>query len=235
MLETIVEERVQFAVGELTLSGVLGYPWGARPSCAVLLCSPHPHFAGDMANNVILALGRHLSAEAVTLRFDYRGVGQSEIRLPDGASVFDYWHAVEERHAYDDAMADVTAAAAELAEAAGELPTVAVGYSFGAVMSTRLAGADSAVAAAVGISPPLTRVSFDHVADLGRPCLLLCCEGDFVYDADAMSRLAGRAGANLQAEVLPEGDHFFRGEEEVVCSAVGRFIRDAMHFCEDSP
>ena len=91
MVDAIVEERVTFASGSLRLAGVLAYPQEAAPERAVLVCSPHPHFAGDMNNNVVSAVARHLAGQAVVLRFDYRGVGESEIVLGPEESAFDYW------------------------------------------------------------------------------------------------------------------------------------------------
>ena len=87
----IIEERITFTGKNLTLAGVISYPAADDPVRSVLLCSPHPHFAGDMDNNIIQAIAGDLARDSVTLRFDYRGVGNSKIELPPGLSVFDYW------------------------------------------------------------------------------------------------------------------------------------------------
>ena len=50
--DSVIEETIRFASGPNTLCGVLAYAPQGMPKCAVLLCSPHPHFAGDMDNNV---------------------------------------------------------------------------------------------------------------------------------------------------------------------------------------
>lgn len=223
----VIEERVTFASGRQTLSGVLSYPAGCEPERAVLLCTPHPHFAGDMANNVIAALGRFLAERAVVLRFDYRGVGDSSIVLPAGASVFDYWHEVEEAKDYDDAIGDVRAAASELYSVAGGLPLSVVGYSFGAATGLRFGVDDPRVESLAGISPPLARVGFDFLTGCVKPCLLLCGKDDFVCAENDLNGLVDRCGPNVRAEVLAGQDHFFRGCEQAICTRVSEFVRGA--------
>ena len=228
----IVEERIRFPSGALHLSGILAYPLETEPTYAVLLCSPHPHFAGDMDNNIVRAAARDSAETAVTLRFDYRGVGDSEIDLPQGLSVFDYWQEVEERQAYDDAIADVAAAGAALSSAGGSLPLAIVGYSFGCATGMRFALSEPGAAAIVGVCPPLTRVSFEFLARCPKPALFVCSRDDFVFSEDKLAECQAVAGPNLRAELLDAGDHFFRGEEEIVCRATRRFLRHVL-FDED--
>src|SRR5512143_649679 len=117
MAATAIEEYITFSSGSLQLRGVLAYPEEAAPGRAVLMCSPHPHFAGDMNNNVICAVARRLAARAVVLRFDYRGVGDSEISLAPDISVFDYWTDIEQIKDYREPVLDVASAARALREA----------------------------------------------------------------------------------------------------------------------
>jgi alpha/beta superfamily hydrolase len=44
-----------------------------------VVCHPHPLFGGTMINKVVHTLARALQEQGLpTLRFNYRGVGQSE-------------------------------------------------------------------------------------------------------------------------------------------------------------
>ena len=240
-LETIVEECVTFNSGPLTLSGVLGYPASGTPCRAVLLCSPHPHFAGDMQNNVIMALARRLSEEAVTLRFDYRGVGESEIELPSGVSTFDYWDTIEQEKDYSTVLAEVKSAAAELVRAAGELPLTVGGYSFGAAVALMHGLSDARIERMVGLAPPLTRIDFSFLAGCAKPCLLLIGKGDFLYSEEQIDKLttvrgpgaAPGAGVGVQLHVQESADHFFRGEEERVCNIVDAFVHGHLTPCRE--
>jgi alpha/beta superfamily hydrolase len=218
----IIHEQVRFG-NEGYLAGVLSYPAIGSAALAVLVCSPHPNFGGDMENNVVAALAERLSAEAITLRFDYRGVGQSRIDLPPGLSVFDYWENVEQTLDYTEPLADTAAAVDELSSLSAGLPMIAVGYSFGAIMATRIGAPDPRIVAMVGVSPPLKRVGFEHLSNCPKPCLLVSGQDDFVYDAEVAKQLVDSSGCNLTFET-PVADHFFIGLEPELAERIARFI-----------
>ncbi len=221
----IIEERLEFLSDGLRLSGMLAYPATGEPQEAVLLCAPHPNFAGNMENNVILALARHLSASRIVLRFDYRGVGESEINLPPDVSVFDYWNDAEEKLDYGPALADVAAAAKALIDCAGARPLSVVGYSFGAVVGLQFGCLNANVRALAGIAPPLTRCGLEFLSECRKPCLLLSGVDDFVYSAEKSAGLQARCGANIEHVLLTGRDHFFRGDESTVCEHVSAFLK----------
>ena len=74
------EIAVTFQSRELRLEGVLGYPDGAsRPLPGVVLCHPGPLSGGNMNNNLVLSVHIALPEQGiVSLRFNFRGVGNSE-------------------------------------------------------------------------------------------------------------------------------------------------------------
>ena len=220
---TIVDEHRVFPSGRLGLAGVLSYPTSGEPTGAVLLCAPHPNLAGNMENNVILALARRLGATNIVLRFDYRGVGESEIDLPPEVSAFEYWSAAEESQDYRAALADVAAAAKALRDCAGPRPLTVVGYSFGAVVGLQYGHADPSVRALVGISPPLTRCDLGFLAECRKPCLLLSGTDDFVCSAEKSAALRACCGPSIELVLLEGLDHFYRGAEETVAERVAVF------------
>ncbi len=222
----IIQEQVQLA--DERLAGVLGYPAQGPARRCVLLCSPHPHFAGDMHNNVVEALAEHFAADSVVLRFDYRGVGQSKIDLPEGVSVFDYWADLERDQDFAAPLADAAAAAEELRRMSEDLPLAVIGYSFGAAIALRLALTCPHVAAVAGVSLPMARLDCGELVRYARPCLLLTGANDFVYSAAEAARLDALAGPKVRWELLDATDHFFRGQEADLAARVGEFIRGAV-------
>lgn len=225
-MRAIVEERMTFASGPLCLSGVLSYPEQDRPEHAVLLCSPHPHFAGDMDNNVIRAVAERLARHSVVLRFDYRGVGDSEIVLEPGVSVFDYWTEIEETRDYRDAVSDVRSAAQMLASATESLDVdfCVVGYSFG-VATGMLFGHDTeTVSRMVALAPPLGKISFDFLSQCTKPSLHLVGKNDFLYSDDKLGSYRQTVGPAAQVLVLEDADHFFRGDEDILAQQVDEFL-----------
>lgn len=226
MLQAIVEEYITFSSGALRLRGVLAYPEETAPERAVLLCSPHPHFAGDMNNNVICAVARRLAAHCVVLRFDYRGVGESEITLGPDESVFDYWNAVEETKDYRDAVEDVTAAARALLAAAEplDLGLSIIGYSFGAATGALVGCNEKRVEKMIAIAPPLGKVSFAFLADCRKHCLHIIGKKDFLYSDEKMAAFSQSVGPAVEITVLDNADHFFRGDEDAIARQIEDYL-----------
>ncbi len=228
-MRAIVEERIAFASGPLQLSGILSYPEQNRSEQAVLLCSPHPHFAGDMRNNVVGAVSERLAHHSVVLRFEYRGVGDSEIALDPGLSVFDHWTEVEETRDYRDAVADVNAAARTLAATTESLDGdfSVVGYSFGAAVGMLFGRQANAAKTMVALAPPLGKISFDFLAGCTKPSLHLLGRHDFLYSDDKWGDYRRTVGPAAQVFVLDDGDHFFRDDEDSLACRVDEFLRGA--------
>ena len=222
----IVEERINFASGPLQLTGILSYPDRAAPELAVLVCSPHPHFAGDMDNNVVRAVAGRLARHSVVLRFDYRGVGQSEIALGPGVSVFDYWTEIEETRDYHDPVTDVEAAAQALTAATASLGVgfCVVGYSFGAATGILFGHKADRVMKMVALAPPLGKVSFDFLSTCLKPSLHLVGKNDFLYSDEGLKEYRQAVGPAAKVVVLNEADHFFRGDEDMLAQEVDRFL-----------
>jgi alpha/beta superfamily hydrolase len=221
----IIEEKVTFSSDGVRLTGVVAYPESVEPTRAILLCSPHPHFAGNMDNNVITEMAQYFARDSVTLRFDYRGIGDSEIKLPAGLSVFDYWDNIEESKNYDDAVSDVASASEELSRITGSLPQVAIGYSFGAATAFIYGMKNDIVRQMVGVAPPLTKVDFSFLADSVKPALVMIGKEDFLYSADNIEEFKKMASPSTEIELLDGCDHFFRGEEELAAKKAYDFIR----------
>jgi len=222
----IVEEKIRFGPAD-SLAGVLSYPAEGVAEFAALICSPHPNFGGDLDNNVVAALAQRLSAEAIVLRFNYRGVGGSRIDLPAMLSVFDYWEQIEETLDYVAPLADTRAAVDELACICGNRPIVATGYSFGAIMATQVGVADSRIRAMAGIAPPLKRVGFSFLVQCPKPTLLISGIDDFVTDPTVADRLADLGGSHLTM-LRPKADHFYIGREGEVADNVENFLAGAI-------
>ncbi len=224
MQATVIKEQISFSNGPLRLSGILAYPSDREPERSILLCSPHPHFAGDMENNVIKQLADYFAKDSVTLRFDYRGVGKSGIDLPAGISVFDYWQEVEDNMDYRDALEDVQSAVDELLDSTPGLPCVVIGYSFGAVTGFKHSINTDFVSVLIGIAPPIGKVDFDFLHSCNKPCLIISGKDDFLYTPDQLEKFRLSYNNQTTIDIWENSDHFFRGEEEKLAIAIESFI-----------
>ena len=202
------EERVTFKSGELTLEGMIAYPdAGAGPHRAAVVCHPHPLYGGSMYNNVVDAALEALHARSfATLRFNFRGVGQSEGEFDNG------------KGEAEDAVAAVRFLTAQKGVSAAG--AVLGGYSFGAATAVRAAASVEAVAAMVAIALPLGMIDPAALGAIAKPIVLLAGDQDSYCPADHLTALAERLGPLARLKIIPGADHFFGGREHEIIAAL---------------
>lgn len=214
-MDVIAGRDVAIDCGDITLEGLLHLPDGAGHFPGIVVCHPHPQYGGDMYNNVVGALVRAaLGSGFAALRFNFRGVGESEGTHSGGKAEPD----------------DVRAACAFLAvQPEIDSGRVALaGYSFGAAMAL-LASADVAPAGLVLVSLPT--VAGELLPPGGDfPLLLVSGDRDEYSDPAALQRLAEAAGGSdgsagrAQLEIMPGADHFWQGSDGRLSETVSAFL-----------
>ncbi len=222
----LIDEQVFFQSRRLRIEGILSYRGDISSGDRVLILSPHPHFAGDMNNNVVRALAAALALSGrIVFRFNYHGVGESEAPPLDDESIFDYWRRVEEERDYTRALDDWRAAHEFLhLVAPGRNRVVIVGYSFGALLAALGAPGYDALDGLVLISAPFGKMKTSEIEDPRCPVLVLGGEKDFVFDRSARDAAVARLGKRVTVETMSGSDHFFRGEEQIVVKKALRFL-----------
>lgn len=224
----IVRERLEIACEGDAIDAELCYPSEGEPDTAVLLLSPHPHLGGRMDNNVV----RHLAARAAesgcaVLRFDYRGVGESTLRITEGGGLYAHWEDMERERRYETLLPDARAAWGALGQAVGPLPRrVLLGYSLGAILAGMLAGQVDATHVA-GVSPPVAKVGLEAFRRCAVPKLFVGGDDDFAFDRARFEAAFARLPEPRRFVALPGADHFFRQEEERVWQAIAGFVSGA--------
>ncbi len=215
-----VEERTVFDAGELRLEGVLAYPETSVPRAAFVVLAPHPHMGGTMDNNVVRHLARRgAAAGALSLRFNYRGVGASEIRLRPGESVFDHFAEMEARQRYEELLPDAAGAFHALGRWLPGARRVIIGYSLGAVIAGMLAAAADP-ACVIGVSPPVRRVPLAAFRACAAPKCFFFGEDDFAFALESFLDEYAALQPPKTYRKLDGCDHFFRREEERLFQAV---------------
>jgi uncharacterized protein len=201
------EERVTFKSGVLTLEGMVAYPEGDGPHRAAVVCHPHPLYGGSMHNNVVEAALEALHARGfATMRFNFRGVGQSEGEFDNGHGEAD----------------DAAAALRFLNEQKGVRDDGAVlaGYSFGAMVAMRAAANVEEVTAIVAVAPPLGMIEPSALGAITKPVVLLAGDQDSYCPANRLVALAERLGPSAQLKLIPGADHFFGSREREITAAL---------------
>ena len=147
------ESRITFPCGDLTLEGLLTLTEGEAAGAAVV-CHPHPLYGGSMYNNVVEAVLDALwQRQFATLRFNFRGVGDSEGEYGGGQGELD----------------DARAAVAFLAGKAAVRSVMLAGYSFGASVSLRAGLTDPGVNRLVLVALPVASMTSIAMPYLTRP------------------------------------------------------------------
>jgi alpha/beta superfamily hydrolase len=185
---------------------MIAYPDGAGPHRAAVVCHPHPLYGGSMYNNVVDAVLEALHARGfATLRFNFRGVGQSEGEFDNG------------KGEADDAIAAIHFLTAQKGVRADG--SVLAGYSFGAMTAVR-AAASVQVAAIVAVALPLGMIDPSALGAITKPIVLLTGDQDSYCSANHLTALAERLGPLARVKIIPGADHFFGGREHEITAAL---------------
>ena len=184
------------AADGVELIGDLAVPADAQS--AAIVCPPHPEYGGDRFNNVVAALFDALpTAGIAALRFDFRS------RFSGGPG---------ER-------LDAIAALDELATAVPDVPLVALGYSFGAMIALGLA--DERVTALGLVAPPLAMARELPAPDV--PTLVLTPAHDQFSPPSASGPIVDRWALG-EHEVVDMADHSLVGHATVVAQRVTAWL-----------
>lgn len=205
-----------YAPFELDLQGPAGHlearlDAAEEPRGIALLCHPHPQYGGNMHDAVLAtAAGAMLEAGLSCLRFNFRGVGHSAGEHDDG------------RGEVDDVLAAMTAARAQ--QNAG--PLWLLGYSFGAAMAWAAAQRQSPEGLIL-IAPPVGLMDFSGALSAPLHVHVLHGERDDFAAVASVEQWAGALEPPASVHVLDGADHFFRGHEGALATAVADLLAKA--------
>lgn len=180
----------------------------ARAGTAII-CHPHPQQGGSMSNKVVTMLARTLGEAGLhTLRFNFRGVGESEGVFDDGLGE----------------GADLVAVADWVrAVLPGDALWLA-GFSFGSYVSIAHAR-QLAAAALISVAPPVGRWPFDALALPECPWLIVQGEDDDVVQPQAVYDFVGRLEVHPTLIRMPDTGHFFHRKLMDLRGAVRHAVR----------
>ncbi|MEP6759384.1 MAG: alpha/beta fold hydrolase [Actinomycetota bacterium] len=210
-------EHVTFTTDDgARLEGELRMPETA-PRGSAVLCHPHPRHGGSKDHPLLWAIRNELAAShgLAVLGFNFRGVMGSTGTYGGG------------RDEIRDAVAAIGTVRATLEH---DLPTILIGWSFGANVAVRAAIDDRRVAALVLIGLPLVPddLSLPPLPDatdlraLRRPALLLAGEHDTFAPAEELRAYAEHF-PHAEATIVAGTDHYFWRRERKAAGLIGAF------------
>jgi uncharacterized protein len=175
-----------------------------EPRAAVVICHPHPQFGGTMHNKVVYWMARAFeSIDCSVLRFNFRGVEQSEGHWDEGAGeVLDAAAALDWMHAeHPDA------------------PLWLAGFSFGCYAGLKAARPDTRVARLFAVAPAVNLWHFDFMQGDIRPLTVVAGTSDAVVPYPAVAASV-RLQPNAALHSISNAGHFFEHHREELTAAL---------------
>ncbi|MHB8139146.1 MAG: alpha/beta hydrolase [Smithellaceae bacterium] len=200
----IKEEKVFWKNGSLSGEGLWQRTAG---DSGVVICHPHPLMGGSMHNNVVETIRDVFSSsDYCTLRFNFRGVGESTGYHDEGRGE----------------KQDILSACAFI-KSQGVEKIILAGYSFGAWVCCRLLKDKPAlINSVILISPPQKYINFDWFGLEDSVELIICGDSDLFCDAEELRKTADIIHSKLM--VCRATDHFYAGQEPLLSEYLRQYI-----------
>ena len=152
-MNTLAYEHPRYLQGPVGQIEAL-YACPSHPCSVMLLCHPHPLFQGTMTHKILTTAVKTAYAHSVvTLRFNYRGVGNS----------------VGEYGEIDGECQDALAALNWLQATHPKLPVILFGFSFGAFIALSTASQCENVLSTILVAPAVERMPYAQLATIPEP------------------------------------------------------------------
>lgn len=206
------EEKVFIPSDGIQLEGLLSIQEARSFTRGVLCCHPHPQYGGDMTHPVMTtALEAAFQEGFSTLRFNFRGVGESEGSYGEG---------IGERQ-------DVKAVADYFgSRLKGEpLLLVLVGYSFGAWAGFPIAVEDQRFEGMVAIAPPLEIYDFGYLKGCKKKKLFIAGDRDSFCPLSLLEGWYQQIEDPKSLAVIPGADHFFFSHTRFLLQPLREFFK----------
>lgn len=198
MISTLAKlETVQLIPGPSgKIEAVLGEPTGTPRQAWGIVCHPHPQFGGTMNNKVVTTLTKMLQHLGLnTIRFNFRGVGQSEGEFDQGEGEVQDLLAVLEWAQQHEVHQEIWLA----------------GFSFGAYIAAKAATLIP-VKQLITVAPPVENFPMRNLPPILSPWILAQGDQDEVVSAKEVIDWAESLDPKPIILRFPEASHFFHGQ-----------------------
>jgi uncharacterized protein len=196
----------------LLLEGVLHAPIDVELAPIIMLCHPQPA-SSDMNDTLNIALARRLAdAGMLALRFNFRGVGNSQGQQTDGrlepldlAGAIDY----------------------SLSQSGGNPAKICVvGHGFGAYIAFLYAPFDTRIRTVVSISLPLFRAANGFPKPFERPKLFVTGEFDEICPLYKLEPFVEQLKGPKGIKIIVGARHLMRGYEDAAVTTILKYVKN---------
>jgi alpha/beta superfamily hydrolase len=206
------EEKVSIPCHQIQLEGLLSNQEASSFKGGVILCHPHPQYGGDMDHPVITTAAEAAFQEGFsTLRFNFRGVGESEGSYGEG---------IGERE-------DVRAVADYLCSRLenNDCPLILLGYSFGAWAGFPIAIEDRRFEGMVAVAPPLEIYDFGFLKGCKKKKLFVAGNRDSFCPPSVLEEWYQQLEEPKSLVMIPGADHFFLFHTRLLMDPLRQFLK----------
>lgn len=178
------------------IEAVLTVPENINSSFVAFLGHPHSLQGGTMNNKVVTTMARVFKEAGIpSLRFNFRGVGQS-------AGVYD-----DGRGESEDMLELVRVWQMEQSD----LKLICAGFSFGSYVAYRTA-AQSDASILITIAPPVHHYDYTEFEPRPNSWLIIQGDADEVVPSELVYEFARQSTPEIEVITFAETGHFFHGK-----------------------
>jgi len=207
-------ERVAISGPAGSLEALLEWDPEWTPRQLAIVCHPHPLYGGTLHNKVVFRAAKAaIHLEVPVLRFNFRGVGQSEGEHADGIGERD----------------DARAALDYLVRRFPQTPVSMMGFSFGSVVALAVGSADARVNSLVGIGLPVNSSDFHFLHPIRKPKLLVQGTRDTFGSQEKVEKLFSSLKEPKRLRLVEDADHFLTGKLAELQLEIQEFLRDILN------
>lgn len=181
------------------IEAILKEPPASPAQGVALVLHPHPLGGGTMHNKVVFHAASALNdAGLVTLRINFRGVGQSSGEHDDGRGELE----------------DVRAGLDYLEENYRDLDVTLCGFSFGARVGLEVGISDQRVVNLISIGTPVNKYDFSFLEACRKSILFVHGDRDEFGEIAKLREIVAKLEPHTQTQlsVVTNAGHFFEGK-----------------------
>lgn len=206
------QSAISFETKGLTFEGVVAQPEElSGPLPAIVICHPHPTRGGNMDNNVVLTLAYSLVDQGfATLRFNFRGVGNSQGQHTEGESE------------YQEVLGALNMMKAWPGVDGGKLGLA--GYSFGSGVILGNASLQKKAHALALVSPSLRALESTPLKKDNRACMIVTGDQDSLVQSEQLQTCLDSFAHPPACHIVSGADHFWHGHENEMSLPVEQFF-----------
>ena len=197
------------------LEAILKEPRTGPHKGVALVLHPHPLGGGTMHNKVVFRAAAALNdAGLITLRINFRGVGQSTGQHDEGRGERD----------------DVRVGLDYLSKSYPNHSLTLCGFSFGARVGLEVGIEDPRVRYLIGVGTPLDKYDFEFLQACRKPLLLVHGEHDEFGHVERVKQMSAELEKRTQVRlvVIPGADHFFENRLDELKRAIFEWITEQL-------